>query len=71
MSSNNKGCNPFSGCIVTIAGGFTLTTLLIAAIDSCDALGEKASKIAAEGLMKLFMVGCFYVVCFALFYNRD
>jgi hypothetical protein len=67
--SNNKGCNPFGGCIITIAGGFLLTLLLIGAVDSCDSISPQASKTAAEGLAKFFMWGSFFVVCFALFHK--
>lgn len=64
--SNNKGGNPFGGCILTIAGGFLLTLFLIAAVDSCDSISPQASKTAAEGLAKFFMWGSFLVVGYAL-----
>jgi hypothetical protein len=57
--SNNKGCNPFGGCIVAIAGGFIITILLIGAVDSCEAIGPWTSKSAAEGLMKFLCWGVF------------
>lgn len=65
--SNNRGCNPFGGCIFTIAGGFVLTLLLIGAVDSCDSISPQASKTAAEGLLKFFLAGSFFVACYALF----
>jgi hypothetical protein len=71
MNSNNKGCNPFGGCIITIVVGYILTMLLIGAVDSCNSIGDKAAYIASEGIFKLFMLGCFYVIGFALFYNED
>jgi len=65
--SNNKGCNPFGGCIVTIICGFVITVLLIGAIDSCAGVSSKTSNRAAEGLIELFMTGNFFVACYALF----
>jgi hypothetical protein len=66
IMSNNKGCNPFGGCIGTLVAGYILTLLLIGAVDSCDAIGPAASKSATEGLLKFFMTGSFFVVCYAL-----
>jgi hypothetical protein len=67
IMSNNKGCNPFGGCIATIVIGFFITLLLIGVVDSCKEIGPAASKSASEGLFKLFMTGSFFVVCYALF----
>ncbi|WP_132055373.1 hypothetical protein [Pseudocnuella soli] len=65
--SNNRGCNPINGCLVTIVGGFVITVLLIGAVDNCDGISKAASKRASEGLMQLFMWGSFWVVVLTLF----
>jgi hypothetical protein len=67
IMNNNKGCNPFNGCIGTLIVGYLITLLLIGAVDSCDAIGTATSKSATEGLFKFFMTGSFFVVCYALF----